>query len=175
VQSGLIDYNPAQEMAGAVASSNRVHRPVFELKRLAELVHLIDSYTGRPLTRLAVELTLLRVIRSSKWHFARWSEIDFETVMWTISAEREAVEGVKHSQRGSEMRTTHLVPLPRQALATLKQVYKLSGERGFVFVGDHTPHKPMSENTLSKALRVMGMIQRSMSVGMASGLWHVAR
>lgn len=26
VQSGLIDYNPAQEMAGAVASSNRVHR-----------------------------------------------------------------------------------------------------------------------------------------------------
>jgi hypothetical protein len=26
VQSGLIDYNPAQEMAGAVASGNRQHR-----------------------------------------------------------------------------------------------------------------------------------------------------
>ena len=34
VQSGLIDYNPAQEMAGAVASSNRQHRPALELKRL---------------------------------------------------------------------------------------------------------------------------------------------
>lgn len=156
VQSGLIDYNPAQEMAGAVASSNRVHRPALELKRLPELLHRIDGYTGRSLTRLAVELTLLIFIRSSELRFARWSEIDFDTAMWTIPAEREAIEGVKHSQRGSKMRTPHLVPLSRQALDILKQVYKLSGNRNFVFVGDHNPRKPMSENTVNKALRVMG-------------------
>ncbi|EBO9654629.1 DUF4102 domain-containing protein [Salmonella enterica] len=156
VQSGLIDYNPAQEMAGAVASSNRVHRPALELKRLPELLHRIDSYIGRPLTRLAVELTLLIFIRSSELRFARWSEIDFERAMWTIPAEREAIEGVKHSQRGSKMRIPHLVPLSRQALEILKQVHKFSGERDFVFVGDHNPHKPMSENTVNKALRVMG-------------------
>ncbi len=156
VQSGLIDYNPAQEMAGAVASSNRVHRPALELKRLPELLHRIDGYTGRPLTRLAVELTLLIFIRSSELRFARWAEIDFETAMWTIPAEREAIEGVKHSQRGSKMRTPHLVPLSRQALDILKQVHKISGSRDFVFVGDHNPRKPMSENTVNKALRVMG-------------------
>ncbi|HBH7008176.1 TPA: tyrosine-type recombinase/integrase [Citrobacter freundii] len=156
VQSGLIDYNPAQEMAGAVASSNRVHRPALELKRLPELLHRIDGYTGRPLTRLAVELTLLIFIRSSELRFARWSEIDFETAMWTIPSERDAIEGVKHSQRGSKMRTPHLVPLSRQALAILKEVYKISGGRDFVFVGDHNPRKPMSENTINKALRVMG-------------------
>ncbi|MBY7515009.1 integrase arm-type DNA-binding domain-containing protein [Escherichia fergusonii] len=156
VQCGLIDYNPAQEMAGAVASSNRVHHPALELKRLPELLRRIDGYTGRPLTRLAVELTLLIFIRSSELRFARWSEIDFETAMWTIPAEREAIEGVKYSQRGSKMRTPHLVPLSRQALEILKQVHKLSGERDFVFVGDHNPRKPMSENTVNKALRVMG-------------------
>lgn len=156
VQSGLIDYNPAQEMAGAVASSNRVHRPALELKRLPELLHRIDSYNGRLLTRLAVELTLLIFIRSSELRFARWSEIDLETAMWTIPAEREAIEGVKHSQRGSKMRTPHLVPLSRQALVFLQQVHKISGDRDFVFVGDHNPHKPMSENTVNKALRVMG-------------------
>lgn len=156
VQSGLIDYNPAQEMAGAVASSNRVHRPALELKRLPELLHRIDGYTGRPMTRLAVELTLLIFIRSSELRFARWSEIDFETAMWTIPAEREVIEGVKHSQRGSKMRTPHLVPLSRQALDILKQVHKFSGNRDFVFVGDHNPRKPMSENTVNKALRVMG-------------------
>ncbi|EPA9093321.1 tyrosine-type recombinase/integrase [Enterobacter hormaechei] len=156
VQSGLIDYNPAQEMAGAVASSNRVHRPALELKRLPELLHRIDGYTGRALTRLAVELTLLIFIRSSELRFARWSEIDFETAMWTIPAEREAIEGVKHSHRGSKMRTPHLVPLSRQALEILKQVHRLSGERDFVFIGDHDPRKPMSENTVNKALRVMG-------------------
>lgn len=156
VQSGLIDYNPAQEMAGAVASSNRVHRPALELKRLPELLHRIDGYTGRALTRLAVELTLLIFIRSSELRFARWSEIDFETAMWTIPAEREAIEGVKHSHRGSKMRTPHLVPLSRQALVILKQVHRLSGERDFVFIGDHDSRKPMSENTVNKALRVMG-------------------
>ncbi|HFF8633337.1 TPA: tyrosine-type recombinase/integrase [Escherichia coli] len=156
VQSGLLDYNPAQEMAGAVASSNRQHRPALELRRTPELLQRIDSYTGRPLTRLAVELTLLIFIRSSELRFARWSEIDFETAMWTIPAEREAIEGVKHSQRGSKMRTPHLVPLSRQALSILKQIHMLSGDRDFVFIGDHDPRKPMSENTVNKALRVMG-------------------
>ncbi|PJR55105.1 integrase [Klebsiella sp. G-Nf4] len=46
VQSGLIDYNPAQEMAGAVASGNRQHRPALELKRIPELLEKIDGYTG---------------------------------------------------------------------------------------------------------------------------------
>ncbi|HCN7579420.1 TPA: tyrosine-type recombinase/integrase [Escherichia coli] len=156
VQSGLLDYNPAQEMVGAVASSNRQHRPALQLKRIPELLRRIDSYTGRPLTRLAVELTLLVFIRSSELRFARWSEIDFETSMWTIPAEREAIDGVKHSQRGSKMRTPHLVPLSHQALAILKDVYKLSGDRDFVFIGDHDHRKPMSENTVNKALCVMG-------------------
>ncbi|ELS5415105.1 tyrosine-type recombinase/integrase [Citrobacter freundii] len=156
VQSGLLDYNPAQEMVGAVASSNRQHRPALELKRITELLQRIDNYTGRPLTRFAVELTLLVFIRSSELRFARWSEIDFETSMWTIPAERETIEGVKHSHRGSKMRTPHLVPLSRQALAILKQVHNLSGDRDFVFIGDHDHRKPMSENTVNKALRVMG-------------------
>ncbi|MCP6669347.1 tyrosine-type recombinase/integrase, partial [Klebsiella pneumoniae] len=113
-------------------------------------------YSGRPLTRLAVELTLLVFIRSSELRFARWSEVDFDTAMWTIPGEREPLEGVKHSQRGSKMRTPHLVPLSRQALTILEKIKSMSGNRELIFVGDHDPRKPMSENTLNKALRVMG-------------------
>ncbi|MBP6082793.1 MAG: integrase arm-type DNA-binding domain-containing protein [Providencia sp.] len=156
VQSGLIDYNPAQDMAGAIATGNRVHRAALELKRLPELLQRIDSYTGRPLTTLAVKLTLLVFIRSSELRFARWDEIDFDNAMWTIPAEREAIEGVKHSHRGSKMRTTHLVPLSRQAIEVLKQIYQFSGNHELIFIGDHNPRKPMSENTVNNALRVMG-------------------
>lgn len=156
VQSGLIDYNPAQEIAGAVATAKRQHRAALELNRIPELLHRIDHYSGRTLTRLAVELTLLVFIRSSELRFARWSEVDFETAMWTIPGEREPLEGVKHSQRGSKMRTPHLVPLSRQALAILEKIKSMSGNRELIFVGDHDPHKPMSENTVNKALRVMG-------------------
>ncbi|WP_318390868.1 tyrosine-type recombinase/integrase [Enterobacter sp.] len=156
VQSGLIDYNPAQELAGAVATAKRQHRAALELNRIPELLHRIDTYTGRPLTRLAVELTLLVFIRSSELRFARWSEVDFENSMWTIPGEREPLEGVKHSHRGSKMRTPHLVPLSRQALTILEKIKNMSGNRELIFVGDHDPRKPMSENTVNKALRVMG-------------------
>lgn len=156
VQSGLIDYNPAQEIAGAVATAKRQHRAALELNRIPELLHRIDTYTGRPLTRLAVELALLVFIRSSELRFARWSEVDFDTAMWTIPGEREPLEGVKHSHRGSKMRTPHLVPLSRQALTILEQIKSMSGNRELIFVGDHDPRKPMSENTVNKALRVMG-------------------
>ncbi|NBM12029.1 MULTISPECIES: tyrosine-type recombinase/integrase [unclassified Proteus (in: enterobacteria)] len=156
VQSGLIDYNPAQDMAGAVATGKRVHRAALELKRLPELLQRIDDYKGRPLTKLAVKLTLLVFIRSSELRFARWDEIDFDNAMWTIPAQREVIEGVKYSHRGSKMRTTHLVPLSRQAIEILKQIYQFSGNNELIFIGDHNPRKPMSENTVNNALRVMG-------------------
>lgn len=156
VQSGLIDYNPAQDMAGAVATGKRVHRAALELKRLPEFLQRIDDYKGRPLTKLAVKLTLLVFIRSSELRFARWDEIDFDNAMWTIPAEREVIEGVKHSHRGSKMRTPHLVPLSRQAIEILKQIYQFSGNHELIFIGDHNPRKPMSENTVNNALRVMG-------------------
>lgn len=156
VQSGLIDYNPGQEIAGAVATAKRQHRAALELNRIPELLHRIDHYSGRPLTRLAVELTLLVFIRSSELRFARWSDVDFETAMWTIPGEREPLEGVKHSQRGSKMKTPHLVHLSRQALAILEKIKSMNGNRELIFVGDHDPRKPMSENTVNKALRVMG-------------------
>lgn len=156
VQSGLIDYNPAQEIAGAVATAKRQHRAALELNRIPQLLHRIDTYTGRPSTRLALELTLLVFIRSSELRFARWSEVDFDTAMWTIPGEREPLEGVKHSHRGTKMRTPHLVPLSSQALTILEQIKSMSGNRELIFVGDHDPRKPMSENTVNKALRVMG-------------------
>ena len=40
-QSGLIDYNPAQEIAGAVATAKRQHRAALELNRIPELLQRI--------------------------------------------------------------------------------------------------------------------------------------
>ncbi|EIK1127835.1 tyrosine-type recombinase/integrase, partial [Salmonella enterica] len=156
VQNGLIDYNPAQEMSGAIAVAKRTHRPALPFGRFSELLERIESFKGRKLTKLAVKLTLLIFIRSSELRFARWSEIDFVNSMWTIPGEREPLPGVKHSHRGSKMKTPHLVPLSRQALELLKAIREISGECDLVFIGDHDFRKPMSENTVNKALRSMG-------------------
>ncbi|BDH35084.1 integrase [Escherichia coli] len=156
VQNGLIDYNPAQDMSGAITVAKRTHRPALPFDRFSELLERIESFKGRKLTKLAVKLTLLIFIRSIELRFARWSEIDFENAMWTIPGERELLPGVKHSHRGSKMKTPHLVPLSRQALELLKAIREISGECDLVFIGDHDFRKPMSENTVNKALRAMG-------------------
>ncbi|HBW8635746.1 TPA: tyrosine-type recombinase/integrase [Klebsiella pneumoniae] len=156
VQNGLLDYNPAQDMAGAVAVAKRVHRPALNFERIPELLDRIECFNGRKLTKLAVELTLLVFIRSSELRFARWKEIDFKNALWTIPAEREPLMGVKYSYRGSKMRSPHLVPLSRQALKVLEEIKHISGDNELVFIGDHQPDRPMSENTVNKALRSMG-------------------
>ena len=149
VQSGIIRYNPALDMAGALTTVKRQHR-------LPELLSRIDGYKGQPVTRLAVMLNLLVFIRSSELRYARWSEIDIDNSMWTIPAEREPLPGVKFSHRGSKMRTPHLVPLSKQVVAILAELQTWAGENGLIFTGAHDPRKPISENTVNKALRVMG-------------------
>lgn len=156
VQSGIIRYNPALDMSGAIIAAPRIHRPALELNGLSELVNRIESYRGQPLTRLATKLTLLIFIRSSELRFARWEEIDFKKALWTIPPERKPLDGVKHSHRGSKMRTPHLIPLPRQAVDLLERIHVISGEFGLIFTGHHNPWKPMSENTVNNALRGMG-------------------
>jgi integrase len=156
VQHGHIDSNPARDLAGVTAPNKSKRRPALPLDRLPELLQRISSGSGRPLTLLAVRLALLVFLRSSELRFARWSEIDFDRAIWVIPGERQPIEGVKNAHRGAKMSTPHLVPLSRQALAVLEQVRNLTGRFDLIFAGDHYHWKPLSENTVNKALRRLG-------------------
>ncbi|KAB8148862.1 tyrosine-type recombinase/integrase [Raoultella ornithinolytica] len=157
VQQGFTENNPAQHLEGVTAPPVKNHYPALPLERLPELFERIGDYQqGRQLTRLAVVLTLHLFIRSSELRFARWSEIDFRNKIWTIPATRETIEKVRFSGRGAKMRTPHIVPLSQQAITILKQIKEISGHLDLVFPGDHNPYKPMSENTINRALRLMG-------------------
>ncbi|MGR7480549.1 tyrosine-type recombinase/integrase [Klebsiella aerogenes] len=156
VRQGFITRNPASDLTDAITPPQTRHHPALPLEKLPEFLTRIDSYRGRLLTRLAVQLNLVIFIRSSELRFARWPEIDLEEGFWTIPAEREAIPGVRYSERGAKMKAPHLVPLSTQAIALLKQLKRLSSDEIFLFPGDHDLAKPMSENTINKALRVMG-------------------
>ncbi|EDV2862385.1 site-specific integrase, partial [Salmonella enterica subsp. houtenae] len=132
------------------------HYPALPLDKLPELLSRTDSYCGRLLTRYALKLSLLFFVRSSELRFARWSEIDWQQKLWIIPEEREQVENVRFSHRGTKMRTQHIVPLSDQAIAILKQIEALSGHLTFIFPGEYDQDKCMSDNTVNKALRVMG-------------------
>ncbi|HAE8194474.1 TPA: tyrosine-type recombinase/integrase [Salmonella enterica subsp. indica] len=157
VQNGIIEHNPASDLTGAVSTPKVRHHPALDLNLIPDFLDRIDDFKGRKLTQLAVKLALLLFIRSSELCFARWDEIDLHNAMWTIPAEREPIPGVKYSARGAKMRSPHLVPLSHQAIELLHEVRQhCRPGTELVFPGDHNYRKPMSENTINKALRVMG-------------------
>lgn len=160
VQQKLIRHNPAYDMEGAVQKPQTEHRPALELEEIPQLLKKITEYKGRRLTILAIQLNLMIFIRSSELRFARWSEIDFKSKLWVIPEQREAIENVKHSTRGAKMKRKHFVPLCKQAMKILKEIQQLTYEEGhdggLIFTGCYDSFKPMSENTINKALRNMG-------------------
>ncbi|MEQ5223662.1 integrase arm-type DNA-binding domain-containing protein [Providencia alcalifaciens] len=156
VQCGIIESNPALDMAGALSTTKTKHHPALPPSRLPELLERISLFKGREVTRIAIEFGLLTFVRASELRFVRWEEFDFDNAIWEIPGKREAIENVKFSERGMKMKTPHIVPLSRQAIALLEKLKEYSGDNRCLFPGDRDPNKVMSENTVNKALRVMG-------------------
>ncbi|ECF1703304.1 DUF4102 domain-containing protein [Salmonella enterica] len=156
VKKQLIKSNPALDLDGEFTPPETSHYPALPLDKLPELLTRTDSYCGRLLTRYALKLSLLFFVRSSELRFARWSEIDWQQKLWVIPEEREQIENMRFSHRGTKMKTQHIVPLSEQAITILKQTEALSGHLSFIFPGEYDQDKCMSDNTVNKALRVMG-------------------
>jgi integrase len=76
-------------------------------------------------------------------HAAR-AEIDFNKAVWRIPPER------------MKMRRPHDVPLSRQAVAVLKDIWPLSDHGELIFPSIRSNRKPLSENAFNSALRRMG-------------------
>jgi integrase len=111
---------------------------------LPQLLRKIEAYQGRPTTRLALKLMALTFVRTSELIEARWAEFDLDAARWDIPAER------------MKMRQPHIVPLSPQAVDILRTLHTISGGRELLFPGERDHSKPMSNNTLLKALDIMG-------------------
>jgi integrase len=66
MQNGLIDYNPAQDLVGAIATRKAKHYPALPLEQLPDFLECLEDYGGRKLTRLAVQLALVIFIRCQR-------------------------------------------------------------------------------------------------------------
>ncbi len=94
--------------------------------------------------RLALEAAILTAARSGEVRLAEWSEFDLDAATWTVPAER--------MKAGRE----HVVPLSPQAVALFERMKAHKrGDSDLVFPGQNRK-KPLSDMTLTKALRDMG-------------------
>jgi len=62
-----------------------------------------------------------------------------------------------------KMRTPHFVPLSSQAIEILRELRPLTGDKRFVFPGERSRDRPMSNNTVDAALRRLGYSNEQMT------------
>ncbi|MCX7217212.1 MAG: tyrosine-type recombinase/integrase [Burkholderiales bacterium] len=146
-------------------------RPVSEIQA-PELVKMmkaiqrrgaIEAYQGTPVTRLAIKLMALTFVRTGELIAARWDEFDLQAGQWRIPAER------------MKMRTEHIVPLSSQSIQILQILHGITGHSELLLPGERNHSKPMSNNTILKALERMGYKGRMTGHGfrgLASTILH---
>lgn len=145
VATGRADRDPSADLRGALPPvKDKHHASITDPKAIGELLRATENYQGSFITQCALRLAPLVFVRPGELRKAEWSEFNLDLDEWRIPAEK------------MKMRETHIVPLSRQAVAILRELYPLTGSGRYVFPSVRTNTRPMSENTVLGALRRLG-------------------
>jgi integrase len=125
------------------------NHPRVKPEELGDVLRALDAASLHTMTRLCLALVFQTAVRSGEARGARWAEFDLEAARWTIPAER------------MKMANAHIVPLSQQALTTLRELQKLTGDREGLFPNQRQPLKPMSENALQYTFNRAGWLRRA--------------
>lgn len=148
IQTGRCDRDAAADLKGALKTAPTNHFRTIDLKQLPAFLKALERNEARiyERTRRAVWLSLYTFCRPVEIRTARWSDIDFESKLWTIPAER------------MKMKRDHIVPLSTQVIKLLKEqqqeVAPLNTD--WVFPSQNKLKDPMSDGTVNKAIKRLG-------------------
>jgi integrase len=155
VATGKAASNPARDLKDALRRPHSRNFPaIIDPKRFGELLRACDDYAATPVVRAALKLAPMLLLRPGELRFAEWSEFDLDDAMWTVPSVR-----MKRELRAKLHGAPHLVPLPKQAVAVLRELHTITGGGLMVFRGERHHDRAMSENTVNAALRAMGFPQ----------------
>lgn len=145
IATGRAKVDVARDLRGAIIVPKTKHfAAITRPKEVGQLLRDIEDSAGSRITRFALRMTPHVFVRPGELRRAEWNEFDLERAVWSIPAEK------------MKMRWPHQVPLSRQVLDLLDEIRPLTGHSPYVFPALHTWKRPMSENTITFALRRMG-------------------
>lgn len=164
IRQGLREDGRLLSLRGAVPKHEKGHIPAAtDPKEVAAVAKAIDAYAV-PVTRAALTLAMLTAMRPGIVASARWKEIDLEAAEWMVPGNR------------MKTRHAHIVSLPTQAVALLREMLAYTHGKEYVFpplARQKTPH--LHRDALSAALRRMGFQGRHATHGFRGMLRTVAR
>jgi integrase len=124
---------------------------ITEPGRFGELMRAIRAYKGGPLVRTALQLAPLLYQRPGNLREMEWVELDLDAALWTIPSAK-----MKRTKEEKENGDAHVVPLPSQAVALLRDLQPLTGHGKYVFPGERSHDRPLSDNSVRSALYALG-------------------
>jgi len=144
--------DPSYALTGALLQPITTPRAaIVDEPRFGGLLRSVDAFDGWPSIRSALQFLALTFSRPGEVRLAKRSEIDFANAVWRIPAER------------MKMRRPHEVPLARQAVAVLREIWPVSELGDYIFPSARTYQRPLSDAAFNSALRRMGFAQDEMS------------
>ncbi|RYD94369.1 MAG: integrase, partial [Sphingobacteriales bacterium] len=140
---------------------------IIDPKGAKGLLRDVAKYQGNPITRAALRLSAMLLLRPGELRRMEWDWVDFETSTMTLPS---AVMKRRKDEKVNGQ--AHVVPLAAQAVVILKELQPLTMHSRFVFPSILTREKCMSENTVRSALRRLGYSNDEMT---AHGFRAMAR
>lgn len=140
------EYDPTAALRGALSRPSVEHRKPLTRAEIPRLLEKLDESGGFRSTTIAMRLLLLTFVRPVELRMAEWPEFDLDAGEWRIPGER------------MKMRSPHIVPLSRQAIALLRELQGITGASRFLFPNHRRPKVCMSTTTLNRALERMGYL-----------------
>nr|WP_315229325.1 integrase arm-type DNA-binding domain-containing protein [uncultured Albidiferax sp.] len=119
--------------------------------RMGELLRAMQAYKGGPTVRTALLVAPLLYQRPGNLRDMEWAELDLDAALWTIPSMK-----MKRTKVEKEQGDAHIVPLPTQVVAMLRNLHSLTGHGRYVFPGERSHDRPMSDNSVRSALYALG-------------------
>jgi integrase len=152
VATGACQRNPAADLRDAMRPvQTRHHAAITDPVLVSKLLCDIRAYQGHPVTRTALELSALLLLRPGELRNMEWAWVDLPAGMVTLPP-----EVMKRKKADKADGPPHLVPLASQAADLLCELQRLTGGGRYVFPALTTSQRCMSENTVRSALRRLG-------------------
>ena len=146
VAEGYRTDDPAGATLDVALPRNRrstQHFPALPHGEVAAAIETVRNSGAWPGTKAAFEFLVLTACRSGEVRLSEWREVDPDSGIWTVPADR------------SQTRGEHEVPLAPRAVTVLDEARQLSRGEGLIFPS--VTGKPLSDATLSKLLREQGI------------------
>jgi integrase len=153
---GWTTTDPVRDLRAVfLPNASSKNYPHLRFDELPDFLRVLDSFPASPFVKGATMLALWTANRPGVTRTLRWSEVDLDAALWTIESGREGMK------RGY----SHLTPLPRQAVAMLRELHRLSGSFEYVFHGRNDPQKPLSDGAVNALLKRLGYRGRQTTHG----------